>query len=466
MLLKHVHTDKNDDYKCDICGLKYRFEVTEDVPVELTVPADDTFELVFTPERTGKYTASTLSGGSFYRGDMYVNSFSDGYNRGSVYYLKEGVTYRYVLYSFQKEHTETATITHAHSGERTYTATLIVDGEVWDTIEFSETQESIKLPDVPEKEGYTGTWSDYTLEMKDIEIEAVYKQNIYHATVIADGEIIEVIDFVHGQKSIALPDVPEKEGYTGRWPDYTLGDKDITIEAVYKPNKYTLTYMNGGSAVYSAETAFGDSLTVPRTPQNDGYRFDGWEDEYGNKPGDYASMPARDLTFTAKWTALEFTITFDTDGAGEIAPFTAAFGTPVPEPVAPAKQGYVFKGWSPEIPATMPAQDLTVTAKWEKDATFDTVLKAGGGQTVDYRATVTITAKAENLPNGYFVVICDSAGHELAKGDNKKATCRFNRRGFFFGHNSIVVVRALRAHTARPSGLCVCFLPCAKGASG
>ncbi|MBO4893444.1 MAG: InlB B-repeat-containing protein [Clostridia bacterium] len=710
VLLKHVHTDKNDDYKCDICGLKYRFEVTEDVPVELTVPANDTFELVFTPERTGKYTASTLSGGSFYRGDMNVNSFSDGYNRGSVYYLKEGVTYRYVLYSFRKEHTETVTITHAHSGEetvivpagiasdgaasivcdrcgetfcstkkpdsnntkeyekdgftfriyekngqkeakiiscygdfgdgfeipdnyegipvtaigndafmlapgvkcvtvpdsvvsigdeafigcadlekviipdsvkvigadaftlcsnlkeirigtgvefigrdvaratltdeektgiemeleyieeelnsyaeyvfdyassvlgteitsweqlieeaenhpeldedllaewkeakreieqteriveiyirageggesaleavvyggdeaawqavvidpcndelenakicyggeRTYTATLIVDGEIWKTIEFSETQESIKLPDVPEKEGYTGTWSDYTLEMKDIEIEAVYKQNIYHATVIADGEIIEVIDFVHGQKSIALPDVPEKEGYTGRWPDYTLGDEDITIEAVYKPNKYTLTYMNGGSAVYSAETAFGDSLTVPRTPQNDGYRFDGWEDEYGNKPGDYASMPAKDLTFTAKWTALEFTITFDTDGAGEIAPFTAAFGTPVPEPVAPAKQGYVFKGWSPEIPATMPAQDLTVTAKWEKDATFDTVLKTGDGQTVDYRATVTITAKAENLPDGYFVVICDSAGHELVKGNNKKATC-------------------------------------------
>ena len=119
MLLKHVHTDKNDDYKCDICGLKYRFEVTEDVPVELTVPANDTFELVFTPERTGKYTASTLSGGSFYRGDMNVNSFSDGYNRGSVYYLKEGVTYRYVLYSFQKEHTETVTITHAHSGEET-----------------------------------------------------------------------------------------------------------------------------------------------------------------------------------------------------------------------------------------------------------------------------------------------------------------------------------------------------------
>jgi len=78
-----------------------------------------------------------------------------------------------------------------------------------------------------------------------------------------------------------------------------------------------------------------------------------------------ATMPDESLTFTAQWTLGSYTITFNTAGGSpSIAPITQDYGTPVVEPSAPSRTGYTFSGWNPAFPTNMPGNDLTLTAQW------------------------------------------------------------------------------------------------------
>ena len=77
-----------------------------------------------------------------------------------------------------------------------------------------------------------------------------------------------------------------------------------------------------------------------------------------------ATMPAEDMTLTAQWSINQYTITFDTDGGSAIAPITQDYGTAIAAPAAPTKTGYTFAGWDKTIPATMPAGDMTIKANW------------------------------------------------------------------------------------------------------
>ena len=85
--------------------------------------------------------------------------------------------------------------------------------------------------------------------------------------------------------------------------------------------------------------------------------------------------------------ATSYTLTFDTNGGSTIAPITQDYGTAITAPADPTKTGYTFAGWTPAIPATMPAENLTVTAQWRYNSggssgysyyTIKTTAGAGG----------------------------------------------------------------------------------------
>ena len=67
-----------------------------------------------------------------------------------------------------------------------------------------------------------------------------------------------------------------------------------------------------------------------------------------------ATMPAGDMLIAAKWQINSYTITFDTAGGSPVEAITAPYGAGITPPAAPVREGYTFDGWDKEIPATMP----------------------------------------------------------------------------------------------------------------
>ena len=75
------------------------------------------------------------------------------------------------------------------------------------------------------------------------------------------------------------------------------------------------------------------------------------------------------LTLYPVWNANKYTITFDTAGGSEIASITQDYGTRITAPANPTREGYTFLGWDKEIPETMPAENITITAQWKEKPT-------------------------------------------------------------------------------------------------
>ena len=129
--------------------------------------------------------------------------------------------------------------------------------------------------------------------------------------------------------------------------------------AKWEINQYTITFdTNGGSEIAPITQDYGTEITAPADPTRKGYTFKGWDKEIPE------TMPAENITVKAQWKINQYTITFDTNGGSEIAPITQDYGTKITAPDNPTRKGYTFKGWDKEIPETMPAENLTITARW------------------------------------------------------------------------------------------------------
>ncbi|NLG81107.1 MAG: hypothetical protein GX490_01095 [Bacilli bacterium] len=120
-----------------------------------------------------------------------------------------------------------------------FTATFMADGKVVNQIKFRKGDTSIPEPLVPNKAGYIGEWEDYTLSDSDITINAVYRLIEYTATFKADGKVVDEVKFTIETEELEEPEVPEKPGYVGKWEPYTLGTQNITINAIYTLEGYS-----------------------------------------------------------------------------------------------------------------------------------------------------------------------------------------------------------------------------------
>ena len=193
---------------------------------------------------------------------------------------------------------------------------------------------------------------------------AKWEINQYTVTVKPEnGEADITITQDYGTQ-IAAPADPTREGYTFIGWDTeiptTMPAENMTITAKWKVNSYTITFDTaGGSEIAPITQDYGTQIAAPADPTREGYTFIGWDKAIP------ATMPAENLTITAKWKVNSYTITFDTAGGSEIAPITQDYGTAITAPADPTREGYTFIGWDKAIPATMPAENMTVTAQWK-----------------------------------------------------------------------------------------------------
>ena len=242
---------------------------------------------------------------------------------------------------------------------------------------------------------------------------------------LENGEQDIIINQNYGTP-VTVPDDPTREGYTFIGWDIPFPDKMpakiMTITAKWKINQYTITFDTaGGSKIAPITQDYGTSITAPANPTREGYTFMGWDKEIP------ATMPADNVTITAQWEINRYTITFATNGGNEIDSITQDYDTPITAPADPTREGYTFIGWDREIPTTMPAENMTVTAQWEINRytiTFDT---AGGSEidsiTQDYSSI--ITAPADPTREGYTFIGWDKAIPATMPAENITITAQW-----------------------------------------
>ena len=221
----------------------------------------------------------------------------------------------------------------------------------------------------------------FTRESLQQTLYAAWSVHMHTITVTDLGEAggKKVIQVAYGtplSNSLVINQLSEadltREYHTFRGIDKTLSgnmpDEDLTVNAVWSPREYTLTFdTKGGSAIAPITASYGGPVAWPADPTREGYSFLGWKLNDALVTDDMrpATMPGENRTYEAQWQIGTFTLTFDTLGGTEIEAITAQFGAAIQAPADPTRLHFDFIGWQPELPATMPGRDLTVYALWK-----------------------------------------------------------------------------------------------------
>ena len=270
---------------------------------------------------------------------------------------------------------------------------------------------SVSKPTEPTHTGYTfGGW--YTADGKEftfdadgkstnpitdnITLYAKWEINKYTVTFDVDGQtdLISPVSVEHGN-GVSKPDTSKltKEGYTfdGWYTDaahtnkYTLwGDsitRNTTFYARWNVNPYELTIHDTDTDATTKSYDYGTTIKLD-IPQRDGYTFDGWTAEGIDVPQlnqnlQYEfTMPASNVTLTAKWLKDAYTVTFNgMEHELDIVRINVKRNTPVAKPADPVDKGYTFHGWYTDKDCTTAfdfntpiTADTTLYAKWTKNA--------------------------------------------------------------------------------------------------
>jgi len=227
-------------------------------------------------------------------------------------------------------------------------------------------QSDIVKPSNPTKEGYTFTGWDAVIPDKmpanaltftakwTASTNTPYTVKYYKQDL--NGEyVLEQIDGMFGTTGQDTSAVART--YTGfiakNFDQKTiLPNGSTVVEIYYDRNTTGLSWnVNGGNPLTGAYTdgdvKYGTPIELPDTPTRTGYTFIGWYKDANMTTilENNATMPANDITLKAKWKVNQYTITFNSNGGNGLTAITQDYGTEVAVPTAPTREGHTFAGW-------------------------------------------------------------------------------------------------------------------------
>ena len=133
---------------------------------------------------------------------------------------------------------------------------------------------------------------------------------------------------------------------------------------------YTVTLNAGDGTINSGnvtEYTYGVGATLPTDVTRTGYTFKGWyynENLTGSPVTAISNTETGNKEYWAKWEINQYTVTVKPENGKADITITQDYGTPITAPTL-TREGYQFNGWDKAFPATMPAEDMTVTAQWK-----------------------------------------------------------------------------------------------------
>lgn len=219
----------------------------------------------------------------------------------------------------------------------------------------------------------------------------------YNATFYVDGEEYRVVPTKVGEQIIA-PENPTKEGFvfTG-WDKEVgvMGTEDVSFNAQFSAGEVSYkveTYVMDVNGAYGA----ADVKVVPATtgaavsvdPEaREGFTVAADSVLSGTVAADGS------LVLKVYYSRNQYKLTVD--GAESMVYYGAELNI-----AEPTKDHYTFAGWNVEVPATMPASDLTLVSQWTEEGAdytaYDAAVKAAQAKKAeaDYDKTYTAESRA------------------------------------------------------------------------
>ena len=158
---------------------------------------------------------------------------------------------------------------------------------------------------------------------------------------------------------------------------YAPGDSvpaEVTkLTAQWTVPTYAVTLHPNGGTINSGNVTgytYGVGATLPTADDMiyTGHTFKGWYDNENLTGSPFTAIGGTETgnkEYWAKWEINQYTITVKPENGKADITITQDYGTPITAPADPTREGYTFMGWDREIPTTMPAENITLKARWK-----------------------------------------------------------------------------------------------------
>lgn len=189
-----------------------------------------------------------------------------------------------------------------------YTVTFMDGEKVLETFTNVPHGDTVTAPEVPKKDGKTfSKWDkDFSKVTSDLTINAVYDVNTFTVT-FKDGEKVLETQTVEYEAAAIAPDTarlsPPEGMHFAKWDkDFSKVTEDIEVSAVYELNEYTVIFKNGETTLKTEMVKHGSAATPPNVYDTATKKFVGWDKSFDNVTSD--------IIVNAKFETKKFTLTF------------------------------------------------------------------------------------------------------------------------------------------------------------